>query len=115
MNTDAALDEMPLDRLVKAYALTCELIPNSQSDNMPRRVALRAGLLQRAYSSALARPASLKAVSVLLFVYLLVVGTSVAAWRCKPVPQPQNIVISPSQEETDTDEVKTPKIKLLDN
>jgi Zn-dependent protease len=103
LNTAAALDEMPLDRLIKAYALSRDLVPDSQAPNLEGRVALRVGLLQRAYPSALAKPASPQAVVPLMLIYLLVVGASVMAWRSKPLPQPNSI---PIQDDSDSGELK---------
>lgn len=112
LNTEATLDEMPLDRLIRAYALSRDLVPDSQAESMQRRVALRVGLLQRAYPSALAKPASLLAVLPLLLVYVLVVGASVAAWSSRPAAQPNAV---PMQEATESNDAKQPTIKIIEN
>jgi Zn-dependent protease len=74
LNTDASLEEMPLERLIKAYALTYDLVPESADPMLERRVTLRVGLLQRAYPGALARPAPPQWVAALLALYILVSG-----------------------------------------
>jgi Zn-dependent protease len=113
LNSAAALDEMPLEQMVKAYALSRDLVPDSQAESMPKRVALRVGLLQRSYPAALARPATLETVLPLLMVYVLVVGCGVAAWRAKPTQQQQQQ--APAQDDSELEEPRLPRIKMLEN
>ena len=72
LNSDPSLEGMSLERMIKAYALTRDLVPEGADPTLERRVALRVGLLQRAYPGALARPASGQWVALLMGFYLFV-------------------------------------------
>lgn len=72
LNRDSSLDTMSLEHLMQSYALARDLVNDSSAPTLERRVALRAGLVQRAYPGAIAKPASPAGVIVLLALYLSV-------------------------------------------
>ena len=80
LNQDPSVETMPLERLMQSYALTRQVIPDSGNKSLEYRVALRAGLLQRAYPGALAQPASASWVALLMALYLTVGGLGGYAW-----------------------------------
>ena len=81
LNTDPSLDDMHIERLLKAYILARDLAPHDPTASLELNVRYRTGLLQRAYPGALARPAAPVGVAALLLAYVLVVGAGLGAWR----------------------------------
>jgi Zn-dependent protease len=109
LNKEPAIEDMSLEEMMKAYALSYDLIPNSEAESMPRRVALRVGLLQRAYPGALAKPASIGAVIPLLLFYCVVVGGSIFAWRSV---QTRSVNSGVMQEDASTETEEHPRLKI---
>jgi Zn-dependent protease len=85
MNAERSLNDMPIDRLLKSYALAREFAPQDAAAKLEMNVRYGTELLQRAYPGALARPASAASVTALVLCYLLVVGAGAGAWRERKV------------------------------
>src|SRR5262249_52409251 len=70
LNQDSSLDAMPIDRLLKAYALSRDFAQQSPGGSLELNVRYRTGLLSRAYPGAVARRASGLVIAALMMSYL---------------------------------------------